>query len=64
MDPIRTLVADDEEISALTHQRFLENVEGFVLVGRAHGGEELISIVRERPVDLLLLDLRLRDAHG
>lgn len=64
MDPIRTLVADDEEISALTHQRFLENVEGFVLVGRAHGGEELISIVRERPVDLLLLDLRLGDAHG
>ncbi len=64
MDPIRTLVADDEEISALTHQRFLENVEGFVLVGRAHGGEELISIVQERPVDLLLLDLRLGDAHG
>jgi len=64
VDPIRTLVADDEEISALTHQRFLENVEGFVLVGRAHGGEELISIVQERPVDLLLLDLRLGDAHG
>jgi len=64
VDPIRTLVADDEELSALTHQRFLESVEGFVLVGRAHGGEELISIVQERPVDLLLLDLRLGDAHG
>ncbi len=64
MDPIRTLVVDDEETLATIHRHLLEQLEGFVWVGWARTGTNLLSILADQGVDLLLMDLRLGDMHG
>ncbi len=64
MDPIRTLVVDDDATLATIHRHLLESLEGFVWIGWASNGMDLLSIIEDQPVDLLLMDLRLGDMHG
>lgn len=57
----RILIVDDEPNVHYSFQRALANE--FELVS-AYGGEDAIAIVREQPVDAVLLDVRLLDAEG
>jgi response regulator of citrate/malate metabolism len=61
---IRTLVVDDDFMSASIHSSYVERVPGFEPVGEAHTGTEAIELVRRLRPDLVLLDIYLPDMSG
>ena len=63
-EPIRVLVVEDDPVAADAHVMYVGRVPGFVAVGKAHTGAEARRLLDRTPVDLLLLDLHLPDAHG
>ena len=61
---IRTLVVDDDFMSASIHRAYTERVRGFAVVGEAHTGAETLELVRRLKPDLVLLDIYLPDIDG
>ena len=61
---IRTLVVDDDFMSASIHSSYVERVPGFEGVGEAHTGAEALEAVRRLRPDLVLLDIYLPDMSG
>lgn len=61
---IRTLVVDDDYMSASIHRSYTERVGGFTVVGEAHTGEEALKLIRRLRPDLVLLDIYLPDMSG
>jgi response regulator of citrate/malate metabolism len=61
---IRTLVVDDDFMSASIHRSYVERVAGFEPVGEAHTGAEALELVRRLQPDLVLLDIYLPDLSG
>jgi response regulator of citrate/malate metabolism len=61
---IRCLVVEDDPVAAEAHRQYVERVPGFTVVGVVHSGGEVLRALHREPVDLLLLDLYLPDAHG
>lgn len=54
----RNLLADDHEFFRLGVRTQLE-MEGFTIVGEAGNGRELLSIAKDNPFDVLILDYRM-----
>ncbi|MFE5397239.1 response regulator [Streptomyces sp. NPDC056568] len=63
-EPIRVLIVEDDPVAADAHVMYVGRVPGFTAVGKAHTGAEARRMLDRTPVDLLLLDLHLPDAHG
>jgi response regulator of citrate/malate metabolism len=61
---IRTLVVDDDFMSASIHSSYVERLDGFTAVGEAHTGAEALELVRRLRPDLVLLDIYLPDISG
>ena len=61
---IRTLVVDDDFMSASIHRSYVERVAGFTAVGEAHTGAQALECVRRLDPDLVLLDIYLPDING
>ncbi len=61
---IRTLVVDDDYRVAAAHRQYVERIDGFVVVGEAHRGQEALDLVDELRPDLVLLDIYLPDVLG
>jgi response regulator of citrate/malate metabolism len=61
---IRTLVVDDDFMTASIHSSYVERVPGFTAVGEAHSGVEALDLVRKLRPDLVLLDIYLPDVSG
>jgi response regulator of citrate/malate metabolism len=61
---IRTLVVDDDFMVAGVHADYVERVEGFTVVGKAHSGAEAIELAASCRPQLVLLDLYLPDIGG
>lgn len=61
---VRTLVVEDEPITAQAHAEYVARVPGFAVAGVVGTGEEALHVLGQRPVDLLLLDMNLPDRHG
>ena len=62
--PVRVLVVDDDFMVAKIHRRFVEQLDGFEVVGEAHTGDDALSSVDELSPDLVLLDIHLPDISG
>lgn len=56
------LLVEDDPATALLTERFLESPGRRVV--KAQGGEEMWRLLKDHPVDLILLDLSLPDADG
>jgi len=61
---LRVLVVDDDFMVASIHTRFVDRVEGFVVVGQAATGETALAEVARLEPDLVLLDVHLPDLSG
>ena len=61
---IRTLVVDDDFMSASIHRTYVDRIAGFEAVGEAHSGGEALELVRSLRADLVLLDIYLPDMSG
>ncbi len=61
---IRTLVVDDDFMSASIHRSYVERVPGFTAIGEAHTGAQALESVHRLNPDLVLLDIYLPDISG
>ncbi len=60
---IRTFVVEDDPMLAQIVAKFVEKVDGFVVIGIAHNCEEAVNGITSRNPDLVLLDVYL-DGSG
>ncbi|HET6627130.1 MAG TPA: response regulator [Nocardioidaceae bacterium] len=61
---LRVLVVDDDFMVAKIHRKFVEQVEGFEVVGEARSGAEALAAADQLAPDLVLLDIYLPDMSG
>jgi response regulator of citrate/malate metabolism len=61
---IRTLIVDDDPMTASIHRSYVERVNGFEVVGEAHSGREALELTVRLVPDLLLLDIYMPDLSG
>jgi response regulator of citrate/malate metabolism len=61
---IRTLIVDDDAMTASIHRSYVERVPAFEVVGEAHTGKAALDAVKELRPDLVLLDIYLPDISG
>jgi two-component system LytT family response regulator len=64
MEPIRTLVADDELMALRGVSRLLQRAPDIRLIGEARTGKEAVEIIRAERPELLLLDVQMPDLDG
>ncbi|WP_314422130.1 response regulator [uncultured Microbacterium sp.] len=65
---IRTLIVDDDALTLELHRSYLAKIDGFVVAGECTGARAAVSAVleqaRDRPFDLVLLDITMPDGSG
>jgi response regulator of citrate/malate metabolism len=61
---IRVVIIDDDFRIADIHAAYVDKVDGFQAIAKAHTAAEAITAVDRLRPDLLLLDLYLPDEHG
>lgn len=65
---IRTLVVEDDELTAEAHAEYLRRLDGFEVTGVAATASAALAAIRASltaaPIDLVLLDMNLPDGHG
>lgn len=62
--PIRLVIADDHPLLVDGVRKVLEEVDGLQVVAVATNGSELLSILRQLPSDMVLLDLQMPRMDG
>ncbi|WP_020407260.1 UvrY/SirA/GacA family response regulator transcription factor [Hahella ganghwensis] len=61
---IRLLIVDDHELVRAGLSRMLKDETGVEVVAEARSGEEAVSLVRQRPIDIILMDIRMPGIGG
>ena len=61
---IRVLVVEDEPVAAEAHRSYVDRTTGFTTVAVSGTGAHALATLTRSPVDLVLLDMNLPDAHG
>ena len=61
---IRVLVVEDEPVAAEAHRAYVDRTTGFTTVAVSGTGAHALATLTRSPVDLVLLDMNLPDAHG
>jgi two-component system invasion response regulator UvrY len=64
MEPIRVAIADDHEIVRLAIRRLVDAQPGMAFAGEAWDGRGAIDLLRDRRVDVLILDLLMPGQGG
>ena len=64
MEPIKVIIADDDEGMRLIERKLIRKVEGFELVGEAKDGEELLALVEEKHPQIVFLDVEMPGKTG
>ena len=57
MEKLNVAVADDNEKMVEILGRMIEEDKDLTLVGKAHNGEEICNIIREKKPDVVVLDI-------
>ena len=63
-DPIRVVVADDHEVVRNGLAGLIDTQPDMTVVGTAANGAEAVSVCRERPTDVVLMDIRMPGMDG
>lgn len=61
---IRTVVVEDDPMVMEVNRQYIENVEGFKVVGTAETGTEAVELLRKAKPQLVILDIYLPDKNG
>lgn len=61
---IRVALADDHQLMREGLRRMLENAPGIDLVGETENGHQMLKLLREHPVDVVLLDMSMPGIPG
>jgi len=61
---IRTIIADDEDLSRQKLRLLLSSEAGIQVVAECHNGEQTVDAVHAHKPDLLLIDIRMPDMDG
>lgn len=61
---INILIVEDDPMLAIIHKKFVENVDGFNIIGVIHNGKEAYEIIQNEKIDLLILDVYLPGING
>ncbi|MBU8583785.1 MULTISPECIES: response regulator [Bacillus] len=61
---IDIVIAEDDFRVAQIHERLIEQLDGFNIIGKAANAKETIEILEARKADLLLLDIYMPDEMG
>jgi DNA-binding NarL/FixJ family response regulator len=61
---LRILICEDNIRLVASYRKLLESVEEFLVIGVTSHGHAAISMLQEKDVDVLLVDLGLPDLHG
>jgi response regulator of citrate/malate metabolism len=61
---IRVLVVEDEPVAAEAHRAYVDRTPGFTTAAVVGTGAAALDALARQPVDLVLLDMNLPDAHG
>jgi two-component system, LytTR family, response regulator len=64
MEPIRTLIVDDEPLARRNLLIRLGRIPDFEVIGECGTGEEAVAAVAERRPDVVFLDIRMPDMDG
>lgn len=64
MERFEVLLADDHAIIRDGLKQILDDTEDFTVAGQAANGNELMLLVRERPWDVLILDMSMPGRNG
>jgi len=63
-EPIRVVIADDDEGMRLIERKMIERVDGFSLVGEAKDGNELLAMVEALRPQIVFLDVEMPGKTG
>ncbi|GGC99655.1 transcriptional regulatory protein CitT [Thalassobacillus devorans] len=61
---IKVVIAEDDFRVAQLHEKFLSEITGFQVVGKALNGKETLELIADEQPDLLLLDVYMPDRLG
>ena len=61
---IRVVLADDSEMLRTGFRLIVDNEDDLSVVGEASTGVEAVEVCRTRPVDVVLMDIRMPDLDG
>ncbi|MDR2997139.1 response regulator [Microbacterium sp. NPDC057659] len=61
---IRVALADDQLLVRAGFRALLDSEDDIEVVAEASGGEELLARIRETPVDVVLMDIRMPQGDG
>jgi two-component system CitB family response regulator len=64
MNPIRTIIAEDDPRIAEIQHRFVEKLDAFEAIGLAHNLEDCREMIDILEPDLVLLDIHFPDGNG
>ena len=64
MEKLNVAIADDNERMADILGQMIEEDKELTLVGKAHNGEEICNIIREKEPDVVVLDMIMPKMDG
>lgn len=64
MNPIRVVIADDDQGMRLIMRKMIAKVEGFTLVGEAANGPDLMMLVEQEHPQVVFLDVEMPGLTG
>ena len=63
-EPLRILVADDQDLVRRGFQVILDSYPGIQVVGLARDGEEAVDLAQSLKPDVVLMDIRMPRKNG
>ena len=61
---INVLIVEDDPMVASINKRYVESIEGFRVAGTATNGEEALRLIKNRNIDLIILDIYMPRIDG